>query len=285
MSKLIKIVNIFLISTILIYLIFTFLFGGFGISHAKDLALARGDSMLLFAHRGILNYFPEHSMDGANEARQLGFNAIEIDIRKSADDEYVIFHDETAERLLGIKATVNTLNLSVLKKNPLLFNNQKTLNYVFTVDEFLNSYKNDFVIYFDMKLFRFSEADKIISIIKKHSGEKTCIIASADIFLILYIELKHPEMLTALEGFDSGKEWTYRFIPKNLRPDYLSGFFQNIDANQVDWLKKMNLLSSRIVYGIVKSNYDSAKAFGIKNIILDYDSSFGDIRNEIRPRH
>lgn len=244
---------------------------------ATDLAASRSDSMILFAHRGVLNYFPEHSVEGADEAGRLGFNGIEIDIRKSADDELIIFHDVTGERMLGINLPVQSMTLSKLREYPLLFNHQKTKNHILTVDEFLDRYKDDFTVYCDVKLSRFSEADQLISIIRKHSAERTCIIASADIFLVLYIEMYYPSMLTALEGFDSGKEWTYRLIPKKLRPDFLSGFFHNIDANHVDWLRKMNLMQSRIVYGVDRSNYEDVKKTGIRNIIMDYDSTLGSI--------
>ena len=226
MKRYIKTFVILIFSVVSLYLILVFLFGGFGMRPVNDLAFTRGDSMLLFAHRGILNYFPEHSVEGANEAHRLGFNAIEIDIRKSADNAYIIFHDETAERMLGINAAVSTLQLSKIKKYPLLFNNKRTTNHVLTVDEFLQSFSKDFVIYFDLKLFRFKDAVKIIELIKKHSAEKTCIIASADVVLIFYMEMKYPEMLTALEGFDSGKEWTYGSFLKTCDLIFYRAFFK-----------------------------------------------------------
>ena len=282
MKKLIRIASFLLLATLIFYIVVALIFGGFSIDQTVNLAMERGDRMLLFAHRGILNYFPEHSMEGAHEAKRLGFNAIEIDIRKSADDSLIVFHDETTDRLLGIKGSVDSISFDVLQSYPLMFRSTRTKNYILSVDRFFNLFKDDFIIYCDMKLHRNADADKLIGLIRQHSLEKTCIVASADIGLILYIKMKHPEIKTALEGFDSGKEWTYRMIPKNLRPDFLSGFFQNVDSRHMHWLGKMNLLSSRIVYGIDSSNYEGAKELGIRNMILDYDSSFGDMRREIR---
>jgi len=271
--KISKIILIILLPVLALYLIVVFSFGGFGKKPDPNLAYAKGDSMLLFAHRGISFYYPEHSIEAANAAKLLGFNAIEIDVRLSADNEFIVFHDEDCQRLTGVKRAADSMKITDLKKYPLLFNSQVTGNYALTVNEFLSSYKNDFVTYFDMKIYSLEIADKIIKLIKKHGAENSCIIAGSDIFFIFYIESKYPEIITALEGFDTGKEWTYALMPKNLKPDFLSGFFQNIDKDHIDWLKKNHLIRSRIVYGIEKSNYNAAKNFGLKNIMLDYDSS------------
>jgi glycerophosphoryl diester phosphodiesterase len=263
-----------------LYLLIAFYFGGFGKQSVID--LAQGDSMLLFAHRGILIYYPEHSHEGAEAAKQLGFNGIEIDIRKTADDELIVFHDATAERMLGINKPVESLTLNEIKSQSMLFHGNRTSNYVFTVDEFLSAYSKNFIIYCDMKITSFKDVGKLVNIINNHSAVNTCIMASADFFILEYLRIKHSEMITALEGFDAGKEWSYYFIPKKLRPEYYSGFFQNVNAEHVDWLKEKGLLNSRIVYGIEKSNFEAAKRFGIKNIIMDYDSSFGNISNVLK---
>jgi glycerophosphoryl diester phosphodiesterase len=276
-KKFLKFVVYFLLSLIIIYAIVFFSFGGPGKKNVTDLAKDNGYSMLLFAHRGVLNYYPEHSVEGAEAAKQLGFNAIEIDIRKTAEDELIVFHDETAARMLGIDKPVESMTLAEIQKQWLIFRNAKTNNRVLTVDEFLSRYKNNFFIYCDMKITSFSDCEKLVALIKKNHAEKKCIMASAGFTIIEYLEMKHPAMITALEGFDSGKEWSYYIMPKNLRPDYFSGFFQKVDQNQINWLNKKRLLSQRIVYGVESSNFNKAKSMGIKNIIMDYDSSMGKI--------
>ena len=52
-----------------------------------------------FAHRGVVQAAPENTQDAFQAAVDAGLEGIEIDIRRSADGEIVIVHDETLERL------------------------------------------------------------------------------------------------------------------------------------------------------------------------------------------
>ncbi|MCW3085382.1 MAG: hypothetical protein JWP12_2748 [Bacteroidetes bacterium] len=78
--------------------------------------------------------------------------------------------------------------------------------------------------------------------------------------------------MTVLEGFNAGKEWMYYFIPKNLKPDFLSGFYSATNEAHVNWLKENDLLDSKIAYGVDLKNYKAVLKSGFKNILIDYDS-------------
>ena len=70
---------------------------------------------LPLAHRGYFNEVnPENSIGAFKEAVRNGF-AIELDIQLSKDDEVVVFHDSTLNRLCGINAKVKDYNVSDLK--------------------------------------------------------------------------------------------------------------------------------------------------------------------------
>src|SRR4051812_40769497 len=59
------------------------------------------DSVLFFTHRGLSVYCPENSIEGVKASYYKGFKATEVDIRRSADGQYIVFHDENCQRLLG----------------------------------------------------------------------------------------------------------------------------------------------------------------------------------------
>lgn len=267
-----------------VYLAFGFSFGGFGSKPIKSLFSDPADSSLLFAHRGAVENFPENSLESIGDAKRLGFRAVEFDLRKSADDDFILFHDTDTERMIGSKRSINEISTSELDDFPLLQNGKPGNFYIPTLEKVLDQYGADFIYYFDMKLSGFKEADQIVEIIRNYQIEDRVIIASADALFVFYIELKYPEIITALEGFNAGKEWLYPLIPKNLRPDFLSGFFSRIDENHVEWLRKNGLASRRIVYGIDSSNFISAKSMGIKHMIMDYDS-ISPAFNELRINH
>jgi glycerophosphoryl diester phosphodiesterase len=55
----------------------------------------------LFAHRGGALLAPENTLAAFDLARELGADAIELDVRLTADGAVLVFHDETTERVTG----------------------------------------------------------------------------------------------------------------------------------------------------------------------------------------
>ncbi|NLK39308.1 MAG: glycerophosphodiester phosphodiesterase [Clostridiales bacterium] len=68
-----------------------------------------------YAHRGLFNdRFPENSMGAFARAVSEGYG-IELDVQLSADNEVVVFHDNTLTRACGIDKRVDELTLRELK--------------------------------------------------------------------------------------------------------------------------------------------------------------------------
>jgi glycerophosphoryl diester phosphodiesterase len=280
-GKLIKILLIVVAALVIVFLVIVISFGrpgsktgGIGLPDASD-------SGILFAHRGVVADFPENSLESIAEAKRLGFRAVEFDLRKSANGDFILFHDTDCSRMLGTDFEIQDVPTTDLKTFPFIYKGKTTPWFVPTLKEVLDRHYADFTFYFDMKLSGFKEADQIVEIIRKYGIEKQVIVASADAVFAIYIEYKYPEINTALEGMNAGKEWMYNLIPKKLKPDFLSGFLNRIDEDHVKWLKERNLLNRRIVYGVDSSNYLTANSMGIRNMILDYYPTspvFNDIR-------
>ncbi len=271
-GKLLKILLIAFAVLVVVFLVFVFSFGGFGRKAGISVFPAGADSTILFAHRGVVGKFPENSLESIGEAKRLGFRAVKFDLRKSAGGNFILFHDVDCRRMLGTDFEIQDVPTTDLKTFPFIYKGHPTPWFVPTLKEVLDRHHADFIFYFDMKLTEFADADQIAELIRKYRIEKSVIVASADYLFILYMELRYPEIITALEGLNSGKEWTYSIIPKNLKPDFLSGFLNRIDEKHIQWLKERNLLKRRIVYGVDSSNFLVAKKLGIRNMILDYDS-------------
>lgn len=257
---------------VIIFLVIVFSFGGFGRKAGILVFPAGADSTILFAHRGVVGKFPENSLESIGEAKKLGFRAVELDLRKSAGGDFILFHDVDCKRMLGTNFEIQDVPTIDLKTFPFIRNGKATTWLVPTLKEVLDRHHTDFIFYFDMKLTGFKEADQIVEIIRKYNLEKSVIVASADYLFTLYMEFRYPEIITALEGLNSGKEWTYNIIPKNLKPDFLSGFLNKVDKSHMQWLEEKGLVSRRIVYGVDSSNFHAAEGLGLKNFILDYDS-------------
>jgi len=267
-----KILLIAIAVPVIVLFVLFFSFGGYGNKDANTAFIYPPDSTILFAHRGIAAYFPENSLESIGDARRLGFTAVEFDLRKSADGDFVLFHDVDAKRMLGSGIEIKDISTSDLKNYPYFQKGKQTQYFVPTLKKVLDNCSSDFIFYLDMKLTSFQEADQIVQIIHSYGIENSSIVASADLLFTLYIEYRYPGINTALEGFDAGKEWTYNLFPKNLKPDFLSGFLSKVDDQHIEWLKDNGLLHQRIVYGVDSLNFRLAQSLGLKNIILDFDT-------------
>lgn len=272
-SNKIKVLFTFLLAIAAILVMLYFLFGGLHKKLKPNLDPKYNSSTLIFAHRGISKYFPENSFEAIDNARSKNFKALEIDLNETKDSVIVLFHDDDCERMIGLKGGIQNYNYSQILNHPYIFNGKTTNNKVLTLEETFKTFGNDFVIYLDIKNRTYDFMEKVISLIKKFSLESSTIIASAHFVLIARIEFDYPEINTCLEGFNSGKESVYYFIPSDFKPDFYASFIHNVNQDHINWLKDKNLLYNKIVYGVDSSNYQKAKLLGLKKILIDYDST------------
>ena len=75
---------------------------------------------MVVAHRGGASLGPENSLMAIERAISLGVDAVEVDVRLSADGHVVVLHDKSVNRTTDGKGRVNGLSLAQLKKFSLL---------------------------------------------------------------------------------------------------------------------------------------------------------------------
>lgn len=93
------------------------------------------DKYELIAHRGFSGYAPENSMPAFEKAVAAGFTRIEFDIRRTKEDSngnavWVVSHDDSLERTMGVKKNISDLTYSQI------------LKYSYTDGNNISSYKN-----------------------------------------------------------------------------------------------------------------------------------------------
>lgn len=91
--------------------------------------------MKLIAHRNETPGHPENSIDSLVFSASSGAYAVECDVRRTLDDEFVIYHDDTLERLAGRDIAVSSLSLAEMRSA--LGNAGRT---VVTLDELISNY-------------------------------------------------------------------------------------------------------------------------------------------------
>jgi glycerophosphoryl diester phosphodiesterase len=70
----------------------------------------------IFAHRGASAYAPENTLAAFELAIQQDADAIELDVKLTADDEIVVIHDSTVDRTTDGSGFVSNFTLEALKE-------------------------------------------------------------------------------------------------------------------------------------------------------------------------
>lgn len=71
---------------------------------------------LLIAHRGASAVAPEHTIPAYEAAIRAGADALELDVRPSADDQLVVIHDATLDRTTNGRGAVHAHTVRELKR-------------------------------------------------------------------------------------------------------------------------------------------------------------------------
>ena len=84
-------------------------------THYKDYIADPARACAIVAHRGAWRGAPENSLAAIERAIAVGANIVEIDVRKSADGELFIMHDDTLLRMAGIDRDAETFTIKELQ--------------------------------------------------------------------------------------------------------------------------------------------------------------------------
>jgi glycerophosphoryl diester phosphodiesterase len=71
--------------------------------------------MLKIGHRGARAYEPENTLRSFKKAIELGVDAVELDVRKTRDNQLVVIHDADVKRTTNGKGLVSDLTLAEIK--------------------------------------------------------------------------------------------------------------------------------------------------------------------------
>ena len=72
--------------------------------------------VMICAHRGLKNQFPENSLSGLKKCIELGIEAVEIDMAKTKDGKLILLHDETLDRTTTGSGKVSNYTLEEIRK-------------------------------------------------------------------------------------------------------------------------------------------------------------------------
>jgi glycerophosphoryl diester phosphodiesterase len=71
--------------------------------------------LLKIGHRGARAYEPENTLRSFQKAIELGVNAVELDVRRTRDDQLVVIHNANVNKTTDGNGSVNELTLNEIK--------------------------------------------------------------------------------------------------------------------------------------------------------------------------
>ncbi len=131
---------------------------------------------IIFAHRGASLHAPENTLAAFKLALQQGADALELDVKLSADGIPVVIHDPTVDRTTNGSGTVANLNLSALKKLSAGEGQQ-----IPTLDEVFEHVGGQLLINVELTNYTTRNdqlVDKVVETVKKHNLAKSIIFSS-----------------------------------------------------------------------------------------------------------
>ncbi|HTI93650.1 MAG TPA: glycerophosphodiester phosphodiesterase family protein [Puia sp.] len=119
--------------------------------------------ILICAHRGAHNDFPENSLASFKKAIELGIDIFELDIRATKDDSLIIMHDKSVDRTTDGHGDVANLSFEEIRKLHLKFNDKVTDENVPTLEEALMVAKGKILVDLDIKVAKFPEILAVVN--------------------------------------------------------------------------------------------------------------------------
>lgn len=83
---------------------------------ARESMAPTGKPVIVVGHRGTKLFAPENTIAAQNIAINMGARAIEMDVRMTADGEFVIMHDATVDRTTNGHGLVSKMTLAEIRK-------------------------------------------------------------------------------------------------------------------------------------------------------------------------
>ena len=220
------------------------------------------------AHRGLWGQnVIENSLSAYQNAIINGY-PIEIDLYSSVDGELFCFHDQSLERMTGVKGKIYEKTASELLALSLSGSNEK----IPTFDEILSLVNGKVPLLIELKDQPNSDyVDKVIKRLKSYKGEFA--IQSFNPLYIKRVKKLAPEFIRGILGtktYSKGLKLTKRLIIKNMslnfliKPDFISYSFEDLPLSKCK-VKKLPVITWTITN---EKDYQKIKPYA-KNVIFE----------------
>jgi len=228
---------------------------------------------VVVAHRGDKAYAPENTVSAFKQAGEKGADAIEFDVKLSADGQVIVLHDQTVDRTTNGTGNAAKITLAGLRDldASVQFPGQFSGERIPTLEEVFEAVGKQ--IYMNVELTNYSTpndglASKVAEIVKKHGMQSRVLISSFFARNLQKIRLLLPEVPRALLTLPGLLGFWGRTI--GCRGDYaaLNPYITDLDERLVT---RIHSAGKRVNAWTVTAEVDIKRAIdlGVDGIITD----------------
>ena len=199
------------------------------------------------AHRGFHDgkTIPENSILAFKKAVENGYG-IELDITISKDNQIVVFHDETMNRLCNISGSIEDFDYEFLKKQKLY----KTDEKIPLLNEVLNAVGLDILVLIEIKKHRNIGVleNLLCDLLNNYQGKY--LICSFEKDILFWLKKNRPNFKKGLifeslpKKFEKYNKLIFLYKYFKTKPDFISLDYYLYKSDIYDFCKKKNLFIS-----------------------------------------
>lgn len=212
-------------------------------------------AILVTAHRATHDTAPENSLMAIRHSIRDKIDIVEIDVRRTKDNQLVLMHDRTVDRTTTGSGEVEEMNWADLKELSLLHDGQPTKERIPTFREALELGKGKVVFDLDLKTERI---DLIMEVVEEAGAVESVIFFDSDWSVLEQVQEKHPDWYLmpraydvdmAKEAYEKFKPWAIHVDPSFASAE-LSKYFH--DRGVYVWINALGKVDEAIGKGDIE---------------------------------
>ena len=167
-----------------------------------DLKAKYGDKILFGSHRGDRAHYPENTMPAFRATGDMGCDAVETDVRMTADGHLVLIHDRSVARTTNGEGNIDEMTLEQVRAldaggwKDAAFAGER----IPTVEEFLEYVsKTDMIVNWELKEYplelgerAYTCVDKLVELIDRYGMADRSLMNSFSQMILEYVANKWP---------------------------------------------------------------------------------------------